>query len=236
MTRIILSIVAFAILILPALAGDVKIEGETKVKEHKLVRLSVPAPSGAGIIWDIWPDGKADLEEDGAKLIFTGPPGEYTVKARVITIKDGKSIQIDSGKTVVTIEGVVPPPPDPVTPPPPPPDTDPLYQKLLDAYNQEPITTRKTDVRSLAAVYRSVAKTLGDKNSAIQTAGNLYLVEKGAREQEIKDRLPRVRAATGSEIALLLPESKMGTVLSDTDRGRVQAYLNRVAGLLDKLP
>lgn len=234
MTRIILSIVAFAILILPALAGDVKIEGETKVKEHKLVRLSVPAPSGAGIIWDIWPDGKADLEEDGAKLIFTGPPGEYTVKARVITIKDGKNIQIDSGKTVVTIEGVIPP--GPVTPPTPDPNADPLYKDVLAAYNQEPVATRKADVKALAAVYRQVSKNLGSSDSAIKTAGDLFFVEVAARKAAIEERLPMVRAVTNAGVESLLPGRRVGTPLDSTDRAAVQLHFNHCADVLDKLP
>lgn len=215
-----------------AFAADIKIDGETTVKEYKLVRLTVPAPDKAGVIWDVWPDGKADIEESGGKLLFTGPPGEYTVKARVITVKDG-AVQIDSGKVLVVI-GDAPQPP----PPGPPVPTDPFLLELQAAYDQEPAASRAGDVWRLAAVYRSTAKALSPQSnqpSLIKTAGDLYFVEVNARKASIDERLPKVRAVTNAEIGKLLPGSRVGTPLDDADRALVQAKFNQLADYLEKL-
>lgn len=104
------------------LAGDpFTIQGDTKVATGKLVRLNVAnAPADSGVLWDITPEDKADIEEmDGGKLIFTGPPGKYTVKATAIRLENGK-IKFVRSRVVVTIGNPVPVPPGPGPNPPGP--------------------------------------------------------------------------------------------------------------------
>lgn len=57
---------------------------EKPVPEHSLVRLEVDDPQGAS--WLVLPAERADVvEADGGKrLVFSGPPGDYTVLAAVV--------------------------------------------------------------------------------------------------------------------------------------------------------
>lgn len=105
---------AFLILLLASPASaQLKIGGETKVKAHRLVRLTAEglAP-GATLIWDVFPEEIADTEETGGRLLFVAPPGTYTVKLRAIAFKDGKA-SVESARVVVTVGEGLPPGPDP---------------------------------------------------------------------------------------------------------------------------
>jgi hypothetical protein len=91
------------------------------VKEHALVRLEVDDPAGAS--WVVLPAGPADLAEvdGGRQLVFSAPPGTYTVLAAVVV--DGRprilSRQVNIGLPEPTPLPVTPPePPTPVVVPP----------------------------------------------------------------------------------------------------------------------
>lgn len=230
--RIIYAVVAVLASSFALLAADVKIEGEPKVAGNKLVRLQVAAPAKSGVIWDVWPEGKADVEEiPGGKLIFTGPAGEYTVKARVITTADG-GIQIDTGRVVVTIG----------TPPNPPPDdddttpTDPLLQPLQAAYLAEPLATRAADKAALSAVYYACAGAVkpASGTSTIKTAGELFTVIRGSTDARISDRLKSMRSLCGAELEKILPTDKTAA-LTDFRRQETYDALTRFAALLNEV-
>ena len=95
------------LLMLSCLAAPPAIQGETNVSQYKLVQLSVSdAPADAAILWDVYPEESADIREfsDGT-FIFTGPPGTYRIKMRLI---NGR--QVDTFRTIVTIGGDPNPP------------------------------------------------------------------------------------------------------------------------------
>lgn len=154
--------VAVAWFAIAALAADPAIDGPTTVKQHKLVKLS---PTGvesknAGYIWDVHPFGVVDSDErpDG-KLIFTAPPGTYTVTLRVV---DFDTKRISTARSTVTIEGVapVPPPPGPTPVPPGPDGRLGLIKVSRDGIAKVSSTTRDTDAKNLAEVYRSIASAV----------------------------------------------------------------------------
>lgn len=91
--------------------GPVKISGELKVPPYRLVEL---AADGAGaedlIFWDVTPPESADVRENGAKLLFVAPPGEYRVTVRVVPVKDGKISGPARTERCVVVIGMPPPP------------------------------------------------------------------------------------------------------------------------------
>ncbi len=122
-----LAVSAWLALTLCALAAPVHISGPTQVDPYKIVDL---VADGAGpddlVFWDIAEEDHADIREKGGTLSFTGPPGIYHIKVRVVPVKDGKiSGPASTQRTTVTIGTPVPPvpplPPGPVPPVPPAP-------------------------------------------------------------------------------------------------------------------
>lgn len=108
------------IVLLPLLFFGVtpEIKGNLTVDQYKLVQLSVPGvPDDTAVLWDVFPEENADIREfaDGS-LIFTGPPGEYKIKLRLIQGRNVTTI-----RSSVKITSNVPPgPPNPPNPPNPP--------------------------------------------------------------------------------------------------------------------
>lgn len=108
-----------------SLAADLKVTGADKVPAHKLVRLAVEgAADGSAVIWDVAPEESADLEETAGGLVFTGPPGRYTVKAREVRLEGGK-LRTRTARLVVVIGDAPPAPPGPAPPGPKPPGPTP---------------------------------------------------------------------------------------------------------------
>jgi hypothetical protein len=133
-TKLISCFFLFA-LVLPAL-GEITIQGETKVPRDKMVKLEALASgkedlSKFFLIWDVSNEDALDILDLGNKLIFTGPPGKYTLKFRAFP-KDGQGNVVTIRKTV-EIEGTPDPlPPIPPVPPGPgpvPPDPGPVTAK-----------------------------------------------------------------------------------------------------------
>lgn len=107
-----------------ALAG-ISLKGETKVEQHKLVRLSVEgAPDNAAVLFD-FDEEVLDAEQNGRSVVLTGPPGSYKVKATAITLdKDGKT-RVEVARVTVVIVGKGPGPDPGPKPPDPGPGPDP---------------------------------------------------------------------------------------------------------------
>lgn len=96
-----------ALLATLCLAAPPAIQGETNVAQYKLVQLSVSdAPPDAAVLWDVYPEEVVDVREfsDGS-FIFTGPPGTYRIKMRLISGR-----QVDTFRAIVTIGGNPNPP------------------------------------------------------------------------------------------------------------------------------
>lgn len=91
-------------------AAPPRIVGPTQVDAYRLVELSPDADTtGAGLIWDVSPEEVADVREFGKSLVFTGPPGKYVVKLRIVRVTDGK-LSIETSRTTVVIGPPIPPP------------------------------------------------------------------------------------------------------------------------------
>jgi hypothetical protein len=94
-------------------APPAEITGKTTVEQYKLVQLNVAnIDDETAVLWDVYPEEQADIREfsDGS-LIFTGPPGKYKIKLRLI---NGKNVQ--TFRTEVTINGKPVNPTPPVNP------------------------------------------------------------------------------------------------------------------------
>jgi hypothetical protein len=118
----------------PAAPAQLRITGDTKVREHTIARLTAEGAADAALIWDVDQEDKVDAIEWGSSLFFVGPPGSYRIKCRAIRVKDGRPIA-ETARATVVIEAASPPPPPPppgpTPPPPPPPPPTPVVVKTL---------------------------------------------------------------------------------------------------------
>lgn len=213
--------------------ADLKIAGELKIGENRLVRLTAAGDvDGAALIWDIDREDQADVEEVGGRLIFTGPPGVYKVKLRAIRSKDGKTTAETARATVVIGSGPpVPPGPNPPVPPVPPGPESVLVKDLRAAYAADTGPLKGNQVASLAAVYREVSTKT---NSAdLKTAGDLLAVLRAAVGSLVPpDALTGIRRRIGAEVSAVLPTDP-ATVLDTATRQKAAEVFARVAQALE---
>lgn len=106
------------------LAGEVRIVGDSKIKENKLGELRLDGVVEKSAV--LWRYDKALIDTRvGPKknvLLWTAAPGTYTLEVYVFsTDKEGVPV-IDEGSTTLTVEPRVPPPVPPVPPVPPGPN------------------------------------------------------------------------------------------------------------------
>jgi hypothetical protein len=114
------SVLVMLLAVSAAAAGELKIAGETKVKEYRLGKLTASGiAETAQVRWSV--PRELDHRRVGHEILFTGPPGTYTISLLAIDF-DAKSFS--EAEVSVTIEGrgIAPAPPVP-TPAPPKPDT-----------------------------------------------------------------------------------------------------------------
>jgi hypothetical protein len=117
----------YNVVLLPLLffGASPEIKGNLIVDQYKLVQLSVPGvPDDTAVLWDVFPEENADIKEfaDGS-LIFTGPPGEYKIKLRLI---QGRNVTTIRSSVKITTNGPpIPNPPGPPSPNPPGPPNPP---------------------------------------------------------------------------------------------------------------
>jgi hypothetical protein len=101
--------------------AELKITGELTVPANRLVRLRAEGDvKEAALVWDVFPEEQADIEEMGTRLLFAAPAGAYRIKLRALRTKDGGASVETARVTVVIGE-----PPPPVPPPPPGPPVPP---------------------------------------------------------------------------------------------------------------
>lgn len=118
----ILAVTLAALVAAGSLFAEPKIVGPTSVPVYRMAKLRVAgADAECGFIWDIDNESALDVEEWGAGyLYFTGPPGRYAIKLRVINFTTREVVTL---RHAVVIEGA-PTPPGPVPPAPTPPVPD----------------------------------------------------------------------------------------------------------------
>lgn len=115
-------------------AGELRVAGPSTAPRDGLVELEAQgAPEGGAVLWDVFPEGRAKVKEGGNWLVLNGPPGEYSIRAMAIAVKDGK-VSITRARHTLRIEGGCPepkplppgpqpqPPPNPLPPVKPPPE------------------------------------------------------------------------------------------------------------------
>ena len=146
-----------------------------EVKEHKLIpaKLMTPIPEGAILAdggWEVIGATKAqvpDIKQIGQELVFTGPPGEYTVIYDGVILKPWKLNGEDHNdylgrikdRAIVTILGEVPP--DPINPPQPP--TPPGGKKQMVMFYQaetvEQLPLGQQNILKSLTLHQELAKT-----------------------------------------------------------------------------
>lgn len=150
------------------------ITAPTQAPVGTLIRATTTAKADGYIWWVIGPDGFADSEKIGNRVVFTGKPnvdgtpGRYMVLL-VCTNKDGTA---DQGQAVVLIGGSTPPPPgpgpDPVPPTPPgpgpvvPADEFGNVGQLMAKQAWALPPTARAQAVATAALYRTAARKLED--------------------------------------------------------------------------
>jgi hypothetical protein len=115
--RYLMAVLCIAVAAL-AFGGELKITGDTKVKEHRLGKLTASGiAETAQVRWSV--PAELDYRRVGQEILFTGPPGTYKVNVLAIDF-DAKSFS--ESDVSITIEGIgktIPPTP-PITKPTPP--------------------------------------------------------------------------------------------------------------------
>lgn len=201
------------------------ITGPAQVDPYKLVKLSLSKDeAGAAVIWDITPEEGVDILGDGAQnCVFTGLPGTYRAKVRVIRLgADGKT-SIETARATVVIGT-----PAPVVPPTP---ADPLTANLQAVYSADTAAPadKAKHKAALAAVYRQGVTALADPK--VVTSADLLAVLKTASSSVVPaNALGGVRGVIGAELA-----GTFGTTTTPLDRAAATAALTRIASALEGL-
>jgi hypothetical protein len=143
--------------------AEIKISGKTETAANTLVRLEATGDvTDAALIWDVNDEERADVEECGKRLLFTGPAGTYKVKLRAVRLAGGKA-SVETARVTITIGEPVPPvPPGPPIPPP----SDPFVQALQAAYTADAGTDKAASLQFLQAAYVGMAGQAPSKGLA----------------------------------------------------------------------
>lgn len=213
-------------------AAPLTIKGPAQVEPYRLAELTTDAPDGSALIWDIDREDVADVREYPGRLVFTGPPGSYKIKCRLIKVGTDGKVSVETARTTVTIG--IPPPPDP--PPQPPPDpSDPLSKSLRAAWVQETDPSRAGQVAFLTSVYKAVGAGVLVDDPAVKTNADLLAALRAAVHTPgvgIPDTaLPKVRRAVADYLAAELGTSAVAPI----DRAKAKAAMAKVAASLETL-
>lgn len=215
--------------IVVAQCAEIKVsENPVPVYSFAVVKLDgINAGDKVDIAWEVYPK-PTKVEEDGATLRLSGPPGaEYSIVADVIDWKAQKRTKF---KATVTIAGgvtpvpptPVPPGPTPIPPTPVPVPVDQFTTDMIAAYAKEPatfsssvtniqgqpVTTIQTRLQSatvLAAMYRNAADSTV-KDPTVKTNADLFNIMDSAfatlsqQGKWPKGALPFMRTVVGARL------------------------------------
>jgi hypothetical protein len=133
--------------------GELKIEGETAVKEHKLVTLTAAGyEKGAAVLWR-WDKAKLDGRRSGNVLILTGPPGSYVIEATALRLDKDGNTTVEQVDATVTIGGTAPPGP---VPPGPKPDDPPVPPAPVGKLSRVLVVYESGEATKLPAAQQSI--------------------------------------------------------------------------------
>lgn len=228
------------------------------VPAFRLVRIDAAnVDPAAAVVWDVSPDGVADIEEQGRRLVFTGPPGTYSIRCLSIKLAaDGKT-EVKTARQTVTIlpppgpPTPVPPAPGPVVPPAPRPPTPvpaDLAAKLRAAHDRDKAAGRGGDRARIGqyadafdsgaslAVLLDPARAVGSAEAVMVAIRNgLAAVGFPGINEQPNDRtyMRDVRTVAMSHVAASFPN---GTApLSEADRSRLSTCLGEIASSVRSL-
>jgi hypothetical protein len=166
-----------------------QLEIPQNVDEYTLVKASVPAQENSVVLWDVYSvssgnpfvDTASFIDSGKNNLVFTGAPGKYAVKVRVIAIKDGVIQTVyQKGDYTNIAKGTAPAPnptptPNPPSPPnpgsnpnPTPKPVNPVNPEFPDAplgyaklaYANAVNMTDKVIVKAIANNFESIAASI----------------------------------------------------------------------------
>lgn len=225
----------FALLLftIPSFAQDLQIKGNTQYQPYRIVRLEASVDlTNKYAVWHITPSANVDKWIGNGRLIFTAPPGTYTVDLSVIDFdkKTGQEATVD-----VLIAGSIPPNPNPIPPNPNPvppiPPTDPFFAQIQAAYTAALTTDKLAKVQRLAQVFTQMVPTAND--TTITTLGQLRNVLVAATTQILLDEdLPAVRKLIADELDKQLGQ-QVSLPLTTDIRSKVVTQYQRMAAALN---
>lgn len=160
------------------------IDGKLKAATNGMIRLEVKdLDPNAAVIWVVDPD-PVDFEEVGDRAMFSGPDGEYAIRAIVLKLSAaGKTEKRTlSAKAVIGAGGPLPPGPTPKPPIPPGPTPPPV-----------------TPGKLMLVVFREASNATAVENIVITNqALNDYMRAKGHRwrilDKDVRDAAGQVPA------------------------------------------
>ncbi len=204
------------------------IDGKLKAATNGMIRLEVKdLDPNAAVIWVVDPD-PVDFEEVGDRAMFSGPDGEYAIRAIVLKLSAAGKTEKRTLSAKATIGVVGPLPPGPTPKPPIPPGPGPV----------PPVTPSKMTL----VVFREASNASANENIAITNPGlNEYLRSKGHRwrilDKDVRDAAGQVPA----EIAFYHKHSAGKTlpqlfVIDENRTVRHQGDFPTAAELLTLLP
>jgi hypothetical protein len=124
--KLLLKLLGLLLLIVAVAPADAaEILGPETFREHSLGEYQARVDKDAGVLWFAYPRDQISMHRLGDRLIFTGPPGRYTIEIAEIVSRDGKADIVSQPSRVVEIVGKNPGPPGPGPTPPPGPGPSP---------------------------------------------------------------------------------------------------------------
>lgn len=217
---------ALAFLLCVAVFGyaELKVTGETTVAAHKMVRLTVTGADDAALIWDFDKEDLIDVEEEGNRLLFTGPPGTYKLKCRAVRVKDSKA-SVETVRVTVVIGKGVPPKPDPDIKPTP--DPVPVVGSIWILVIEE--TSMASDSRGRFFSNAALAARLKAKSHKYRVVDKDVVGPDGRPPRDLAPWLEKAKAKTLPALWLI---NSAGDVLFEGDMVRTPQDLIKI---LDKI-
>jgi hypothetical protein len=207
--------------------GQMVVRGDQQVPAHRLARLTAEAVDPkAAVIWDVSPDGVADVAEFDRSLVFTGPPGRYSVRCIVVRLSPDGRTEAQTVRTVVVIGDAVPPAP----PVPPSPPADALYEAVAAIFGADQSPTKREDAAKLAQAYESFGPLVDRSETTRELFAETARIAQAAvplpRLQPVRQRIAEFfTAELGRESVPLTPEL----------RQKAKSGFARVAQILRRL-
>ncbi len=231
--RILIAPAILCCLSLSALAQDppapatpsLKLPTEVKAPPATITDLKAET-AGKVVEWVTLTPGLSLRPVDGGRLLlFSGPTGRYELLAYT-AVGDVPS----KPARVVVVIGDPPVPPSP-GPGPNPPKPDALTERVKKAFGADPEADpakKAALAKSLATLYRELAKEAAESPSADE----FRRVARETAKSMIGDALIGVRQAVSAELALLLPTD---AAFAGTQRDAVASLFTRLATILEGL-